>query len=980
VAGTLALALLPGQALAATATEIVVTGSRIPQTNLTSAFPMSTTNAAAIEKTANQNLEDVLQRVAGPDMVGGISINNNNGGVGFSLIGLRGLGPQRTLVLVDGQRLVPVFIGSSSIPDFSAIPAGMVDRIEVLRDGASSVYGADAIGGVINIITKRDMEGLTIGGGAGETGHIDAKTWNMNITAGFTSEKGNITVAYLHDKTDALPGNNRDWAIDPHIGGGAGVEGPSAFRSQLDVLQSLGPRIGYTGGLAYAVTGASGLALAATAPCLQFLPGVGATGTTKLNANCELHWNDLTSSVGRDQLAFNTRYELGSNLTFITQAFFTNRTSGQALRPEPLLDTLITSTSDAGTTVFPGFFIPASWPGNGPLSATQARAAGPGPGTTFAADLIPIQWGPRTYRQASRTYRVRAGFEGTVWADYDWEFGYVRQNNDFNSQIHNSGNWNHLGQMTGQVACVNAPGGCSPASAQDILAGITFSVATVPIDFFNPDATHIFNQAQLDYLRYTPQDHNYSDENFWYFDTTGPLFDLPAGKVMGAVGYEYRTEFTRDTPDPSNIEGWGPGPTHPTHGGFNVHAFYGEVRVPVLANMWWAQSLNLTGSYRYDRYNTFGSAKTYKLGFDFQTIPDVRLRGSYSTGFRAPNLAELFGGSAISYVQSVGDPCDSRGLGFNGNANAGTGDLTPGSTCFIAFAGGPFTPTLNLVTSPQIPTLVGGNAALQPELSRQYSLGTIITPHMVPGLTFVADYWWNQVRSVISIGGLGAALGGNDPLLFGCYAPLASGGQNAAFCALVNRNPVTHEIVTISGTNGNFGVNLARGLDLELSYDTELADYELPIPGSFVADLQIQTQFTNVLTALGASTEGVGVFVLGAAGAINEWKGVLNVDYNWDAFSVHWDSRYLSSLQNLFGGPSTYGNIVPEYWYHDISLAYKLPETGPMKTGLVTIGVENLFDKDPPFIFGDGVQKSNTISAQYDFRGRFFFTRLSTSY
>ena len=177
---------------------VVVTGSRIPVLNATSASPISTASAAQIQLTSAFNAEDVLAKLVGPDTTGGISNASNNGANGLSEVGLRNLGPTRTLVLIDGQRLVPIFSSSISVPDLNSIPISMIDRVEVLRDGASSIYGADAIGGVINFITKKDFEGMQFDANFGASEHGGGDLYSITGTMGFNFDKGNITLSLLN--------------------------------------------------------------------------------------------------------------------------------------------------------------------------------------------------------------------------------------------------------------------------------------------------------------------------------------------------------------------------------------------------------------------------------------------------------------------------------------------------------------------------------------------------------------------------------------------------------------------------------------------------------------------------------------------------------------------------------------------------------------------------------------------------------------
>ncbi len=228
---------LAGPAFAQQAETVVVTGSRIPVTNATSTSPISVTTSAQIQETSSFQVEDVLAKMVGASNTSGTAKTTNNGGEGNSSFGLRNLGPARTLILVDGQRLLPAtFSGSTqTVPDLNAIPVSMVDRVEVLRDGASSVYGADAIGGVINIITKKDFSGLRMDGYAGTSEHGGADTYSLSATVGINFDKGNLTLSLLNEHATPVQGSDRDWVQNAYIG--TPQEGGTSYRTQLPILQ-----------------------------------------------------------------------------------------------------------------------------------------------------------------------------------------------------------------------------------------------------------------------------------------------------------------------------------------------------------------------------------------------------------------------------------------------------------------------------------------------------------------------------------------------------------------------------------------------------------------------------------------------------------------------------------------------------------------------------------------------------------------------
>ncbi|HEY2662196.1 MAG TPA: TonB-dependent receptor [Caulobacteraceae bacterium] len=952
----------PAPAAAQATAEIVVTGTRIKgAANATSPSPISVTTSAQIALTKADTIEEVLQHMTGADFTGGLSNASNNGGVGLSEISLRNLGPTRALVLIDGQRLIPISSGSASATDLNSVPISMVDRIDVLRDGASSIYGADAIGGVVNIITKKNADGMTADASYGQSSHGDGAVYSLSSSVGVNSDKGNVMIGVSWDHRDAIQQADRSWAIDPHLGTSAA--GGSAYRGQINILQQENgdvvpaptlanpnatttlPAKVWANGTQYNINDGT-VNWGAIDPALLF------TGSqVKMNAG-KADWNDLTGGMDRKQLSFNSHYNLTDNLRFVAEGFFTDRQSSQSLRPEPLLGDTIS------TTVFQGFILPADQSPDGVAQPFY---------------LTPNQFGPRLYRQDSKTYRLRTGFEGTIFGKYDWEAGYVYQSNSTRTDVLNEANFEHLAEITEQIACLDVPGGCH-------VNGAGVSVPTV-IPNWTGGPNNIFTAAQVKFLTFDNTDLNTSTESYGYANISGPIWELPAGELKGSVGAEYRQEHEADLPSALVQEGWGPNQSAPTGGGYNVQSIYGELVIPVLKDMPFVQELTLTPSARYDHYNTFGGAFTNKVGVNYKVNQDLRFRFSYATGFRAPSVNELFGGQFISDNGASGDPCDSRGAAYgksSGNPNIGLGVLTAGSTCSVAVAHGAavtnFQPSQDNVPSNQIQVLEGGNPQLKPEQSESYALGVVITPRWTPGLSISADYYSIRISNTILTGGI-AANASPDLVLDGCYGT----AQNQSFCSLVTRNSAG-VITQLNSLNTNFGTEKVQGIDYQIDYDTAAAHLNLPMPGSFRLDLQASNLFEHKTdNPDGSSNNYTGTFNLSGENVQPRWKGTASVDYRLGPWTAHYDVQYFNHTRD-FQGTSGFGDVIPDMWYNNISASYSFSDFEFLKKARVTVGIDNVADKDPPFLKSDSTCKCNSIAGPFDFVGRFFYGRISTSF
>ncbi len=929
--------------------EIVVTGTRIRGVpNATSPSPISVATAAQIALTKADTIEEVLQHMTGADFTGGLTNSSNNGGQGLSEVSLRNLGPTRAVVLVDGQRLIPIASGTISAVDLNSIPLSMVDRIDVLRDGASSIYGADAIGGVVNIITKKNFDGMQADASYGESGHGDGAVYSISSTVGINSDKGNVLIGIGWDHRDAIGQSQRNWAVDPHVGQPG--EGGSAYRSQLNILQDENSTKVWANGAQLDRTDPT-VNWSAIDPALVYLPN---GGTVKMNAGKQ-DWNDLTGGMDRKQISFNSHYNLTDNLRFIAEGFYTDRQSSQALRPEPLLGDTI------ATTVFAGFILPAD------QSPT---------GVSLPAYLTPNQFGPRIYQQDSETYRLKMGFEGTILGKYDWEAGYVYQANNTRTDVKNEGNFEHLAILTEQLPCTD-PAVCN------IPAGATVgTLKPTSIPHWTAGPNNIFTPAEVAYLTFDNTDLNRSQESYAYANITGPIWTLPAGDLQGSIGGEMRKEHLDDLPDTLVQEGWGPNQSAPTGGGYDVQSIYGELRIPVLKDLPFAQELTLTPSARYDHYSTFGGAFTNKVGVNYKIDPNVRVRFSYATSFRAPSVNELFGGQFISDNPASGDPCDGRGIttpGFNGNLNVGKGILTAGSTCSKAVAGGAavplsFQPSQDNATNNQIQVLEGGNPTLKPEQSESYALGIVLTPQFAPGLSLSVDYYSIRVSNSIFDGGI-AANASPDLVLNGCYGP----AQNQSFCSLITRNSAG-VITQLNSLNTNFGTEKLRGIDYEISYDTAAGHLNLPIPGSLKVDLQVTNYFEHTTqNPDGTNNSYIGTFNTSAENIQPEWKGTASADYRLGPWTAHWDMQYFEHTKDFQGGGGI-GDTIPDLYYNNISASYTFSDFAFLKKARVTMGIDNVADQDPPFLSSDSTCKCNSLAGPFDFVGRFFYGRISTSF
>jgi outer membrane receptor protein involved in Fe transport len=275
--------------------------------------------------------------------------------------------------------------------------------------------------------------------------------------------------------------------------------------------------------------------------------------------------------------------------------------------------------------------------------------------------------------------------------------------------------------------------------------------------------------------------------------------------------------------------------------------------------------------------------------------------------------------------------------------------------------------------------LEGGNPTLKPEQSENYAIGLVVTPRWTPGLSFSVDYYSIRISNTILTGGI-AGNASPDLVLDGCYGP----EQNASFCSLITRNSAG-VITQLNSLNTNFGTEKVKGVDYQIDYDTAAAHLTLPIPGSFKFDLQASQLFEHQTgNPDGSFNSYVGTFNPSAENIQPRWKGTASVDYRLGAWTAHWDAQYFHEMSDFQAGPTStlgvYGDYIPDMWYNNISASYSFSDFAFLKKARVTVGIDNVGDQDPPFLNGDSTCKCNSIAGPFDFVGRFFYGRISTSF
>jgi outer membrane receptor protein involved in Fe transport len=659
--------------------ETVVTGSRLKRKELVGPAPVTIFTSEQIKASGRLNVGEFLQTI--PQQSNAINRNANNGGDGAIRVNLRGLGAASTLVLLNGRRLAPGGTGADSSVDLSAIPTNVIDRIEVLADGASAVYGSDAIGGVINIITLRKFEGAELNLVGGVSSRGDGQTLDLNGVVGTSNEKGSILFSLGYYNSQPVFAGNRDYSQTQKGFDSVGME---EYRLGSGTVP--GGRIIIPGGQAGLQNGNS-----AWNDLVQRYPNSTnftrdlTTGAWRPFKGPNLPvdngdgynfqpYNYLVTPQERINLFTSGEYRLASFARVYFDGFFTKRTSTQELAPEPLV-------------------------GDGEGLIVSARNVYNPFGRDFAAVRRRLsEFGGRITTQDVSTSHAVAGLDGTLGPLERWTWDV-----NFNFSRNEATNVN-VGNLR-VPRLQNAVGPSFIASDGTPTCGTPDApiASCVPLNLFGGPGS--ITKDQVESLRYTGIARGFNQMLGAQATVGGDLFRLWAERPVGlAVGYEFRDLQGGFIPDPITAAGETSGnKSLPTGGRFNVNEVYGELAIPLIDKLPGIERLELTAAGRLSAYSNFGTTLNYKFGARYSPIRDLALRGTISSAFRAPTVPELFGGQADNFA-NVSDPC---------------GAVEPGTPRAMACGAA----ANNGDDQNQLRSRVGGNTALRPEVARRPASG-----------------------------------------------------------------------------------------------------------------------------------------------------------------------------------------------------------------------------------------------------------------
>jgi iron complex outermembrane recepter protein len=882
--------------------QVVVSGSRLVTNGAMAPTPVTVVSAEQLKLAAPTSVVDGLLQL--PVFLGSSSVNNQSTGTtasnGADNLNLRGLGVQRTLVLVDGRRMVPD--ASLGAVDAAQIPEALITRVDVVTGGASAAYGSDAVAGVVNFILDTHFEGLKVNLQGGLSNYGDNANYKFDVTGGqsFMDDHLHIVGSFLDSKDDGVPnGEDRPWTATQAE---SAITNPN-FNPHLPVSPTNTTQIvvhnGYSsvaalGGLITNTTGPAAILHGTTfTPQGQAVPFQYGTNLTAAFMQGGGGYNEsllltLQPSQRRDQFFMHATYDINDDLSAFVQVMASqNHIRYRSLPTFELSSTAFTIFSDNA-------FLPQSLKNT--LAANPAI-------TSFTVGRASPDIAIPYMDAITNSGTVTAGFDGKLGGT-SWQYhAYGQVGKDYDS-------YKTLDDPISDNLYRAADAVVNPADGQ-IVCRSTLTNPTngcVPLNIFGFGAP---SKAALNYVTGTAIENVNLEEDIADFNVTGDLFDLQGGTVSLAFGGTYRKESFTQTSNPqaqeirtgAGIDGFPAGLVNslggyertnpePAGGSYSVYEGFVETEVPVLKGLPWANALSFNAAGRYVNYSISGSVEPWKLGGVYEPVDGLRFRISRSTDIRAPNLGELFQGSSQG-TSIVQDP-------KNGGA------------------------TFSVLTG------AVGNTALVPEIANTFTYGMVVNPSFLQSFTASIDYYSINIHDAIS------TLSAQQELNF-CQ------NGSAQQCGFIIRNP-SGTLSRILLPYFNAADRLVKGVDFEASYDQDLSQ----IHDGWGGDIN----FRMLISYLGQFTTQVnGAPPIQLAGDIENnstpmWNGIASATYSNGPYTFFLQERMVggghfdNTNDNGLGvTPNTIGNV----WYTDTTFSYQINEN---LSGFFTIN--NLFDRDPP--------------------------------
>lgn len=974
----------------APAQEVVVTGSRIPRAGFDTLQPAETLSAATISDRGFTNIADALNEL--PAFGDTQNIGQESGAqAGEKFVNLYNLGSQRTLVLVDGRRFVsgyaPIPVGTfGGAPagqevDLNTIPVGLIDHVEVVSVGGAPVYGADAIAGTVNIILKKNYQGAQIEGDYGISAKGDGQSYIARGVVGtnFADDRGNVTVSVEYTQQDGLTLANRpNWtpyetqqpsAACTALGYGACLVTNATVASlSANGVPTTASTLGNLGSptYPYAIHNAAGqpVAFDANGNLVPFNFGVQNSGSVFASGGDGLNLadeNQLVPASTRVLLDSISHYDITPHVSAYLETEYSHLDANQYAAQSFYNSALFASNPGQA---------PIQYSSTNPFLSAQAKSVLQAAGvTSFYLSRSSLDLGNQGVQNQVDTYRIVPGVKGDFSLfgrkiNFDASFNYGRSQAEVTSQNLNLANFenaiNVVTSPTGQIVCAVT------LTPPPLPAGFTKQPASVsncqPLDLFGANGPSSAAKAFVEV-----KDHAIAvnTERDVQLNVNGSPFDIWAGPVQVAAGFEYRQETGSYSPDAFQQGGLGFGgsPVFPVAGSYDSKEVYAETTIPVLSpkfNLPFAYAAELDGSIREIDNSYSGSNDVFSLGAKFAPIKDIEFRGNVTHSVRAPSIEELF--LPTSNIQTFAqDPCDPNYI------NGVTAQRA--ANCQKAFAalGASLAGFKSNVVNASVLGQTSGNSALQNEKANSWTAGFVLRPHWVPHLTVALDWVNIHLKNPITALSL-------TQVMDACYDTPSYPNQ---FCNLFQRN-AAGQITGYSLPLQNLGAELFSGAQMQAAYSIDVAK----IPYISMLGVHPDGQYGNLTFDLNAlfvnehnnQILGVTTKLRGDIGD-PKWKTNGSVRYRLGRFMVYLNGRWVDggyanvqlqrTSQQLFS--------VGPYWVWNAAASYDLTQKITAE-----LSVNNLFNQGPPanaYLLG-----GNSALATYDFFGQAFVMKLKARF
>jgi outer membrane receptor protein involved in Fe transport len=922
--------------------EIVVTGTRIRRVDEETASPVQVVSAAAIQESGVQTLGDLLQRLPS---VGGSATNpatNNGGGDAASNVELRGLGVERTLVLLNGRRYGALGNLTSAV-DVNSIPVNMIERVEVLKQGAGAIYGSDAIGGVVNFITKTHQDGAEISLDYGKSNMGDGERQGISLSWGTTGDKGNVILGFNYNQQDKIGAGNRAFSRNAIYFYGSVFEGGSS-------------RVP-TGRVFIDSDAAATAGLDTQFGCGSLTRKAGAAGSSINDYRCFVSGgatNDLYNyqplnlimvPQERASVFSLANYAITDDVEMYSEFLYNYTTSGYEIAPLPF-DTRSDNVIISKDNIYNPFGV--SFGGGDVDPATGELNSN----ATFRLEALGNRRGKYDTFQGHLSTGVRGSLFDTGWT-WDANVGYSRLDQfvKIDGYLFKNALISALGPSfigTGGTPTCGTP--TAPIQG------------CVPLNIFN-----LGDPSQVTALKAVAAGYN---QTYRYYmkqaslNVNGGLFELPAGEVQAAVGAEYRdqlgkfdTDFITQSSPPlyKDCLIQGEACSGDQRGGYNVREVYAEVLVPLLKDAPFAKTLNLSIGGRYSSYSTFGSTTNGTYQIEWRPVSDLLVRASFADIFRAPTIIDIYQAPSAD-AATFTDPC----VGLTAAAVAANPGLA--AACVNVPRDGSFEQA-----NSQVDGLLLGNSfltggKLDPETGNAITAGFVYDPSYAPGLSFNADYWSYKIDDVIT------------QVDVNTTATQCAATGAAQFCGYINRFG-DGSIRQILEPTINLGKLETDGVDMGVNYKFDTA-----ATGQWRVGLDATWthKYDSTVIAGGDVTKVAGYYDR-QYGNLASWRMTGQLGWSYAGFTALGIARYIDSISvtDPDGAPGTQDDLkIGSVTYVDVTLGYTLPWTGTK----VQAGVQNLTDKAPPILYQNNVLNANTDVTTYDTIGRYFFMSVSQKF